>query len=110
MELTACGRARWTIENETFNVLKNDGYNLEHSFGHGKHSLASVLVALNLLAFAFHTVCDITDQLWRTARTRLGPRYNFFAKLAGITEFVIFAAWEELLLTLTHARPPPIPP
>jgi hypothetical protein len=46
-------------------VLKNDRYNLEHSFRDGKHSLASVLVALNLLAFAFHTVCDITDQLWR---------------------------------------------
>ena len=33
VELAACGRARWKIENETFNVLKNKGYNLEHSFG-----------------------------------------------------------------------------
>ena len=31
VELAACGRARWKIENETFNVLKNKGYNLEHS-------------------------------------------------------------------------------
>ncbi len=36
VELAACGRARWKIENETFNVLKTNGYNLEHSFGHGK--------------------------------------------------------------------------
>ena len=35
-ELAACGRARWKIENETFNVLKTNGYNLEHNFGHGK--------------------------------------------------------------------------
>ena len=35
-DLAACGRARWKIENETFNVLKNNGYDLEHSFGHGK--------------------------------------------------------------------------
>jgi hypothetical protein len=55
-ELAACGRARWKIENETFNVLKTTGYNLEHNFGHGKETLASVLVTLNLLAFAFHTV------------------------------------------------------
>ena len=51
----ACGRARWKIENETFNVLKTNGYNLEHNFGHGKETLASVLVVLNLLAFGFHT-------------------------------------------------------
>ncbi len=37
-ELTACGRARWKIENETFNVLKTKGYHLEHNFGHGATS------------------------------------------------------------------------
>jgi len=30
-ELAACGRARWKIENETFNVLKTNGDNLEHN-------------------------------------------------------------------------------
>ena len=35
-DLAACGRARWKIENESFNVLKNNGYHLEHNFGHGK--------------------------------------------------------------------------
>ncbi len=34
-ELAACGRARWKIENESFNTLKTKGYNLEHNFGHG---------------------------------------------------------------------------
>jgi hypothetical protein len=38
VELAACGRARWKIENETFNILKNKGYNFEHSFGHGKQN------------------------------------------------------------------------
>jgi hypothetical protein len=33
-ELAAAGRARWKIENESFNVLKTKGYNLEHNFGH----------------------------------------------------------------------------
>ena len=27
------GRARWKIENETFNTLKNQGYNFEHNYG-----------------------------------------------------------------------------
>jgi hypothetical protein len=110
VELAACGRARWKIENETFNVLKNNGYNLEHSFGHGKHNLAAILVSLNLLAFAIHTVCDIGDELWRAARAKLGPGYNFFSKLAAITTYLIFPSWEDLLLTLAFAKPPPIPP
>ena len=110
VELAACGRARWKIENETFNVLKNKGYNLEHSFGHGKQNLATILVSLNLLAFAFHTVCDLGDQLWRNARAKLGPRYNFFSKLAAITVYLIFPSWDDLLLTLAFAKPPPLPP
>jgi hypothetical protein len=51
-ERAARGRARWKIENEAFNVLKTKGYNLEHNFGHGKQNLSTVLVMLNLLAFA----------------------------------------------------------
>src|SRR5271166_1742883 len=62
-ELAACGRTRWKIENETFNVLKNGGYHLEHSYGHGKKNLAALLATLNLLAFACHTVCDHAEQL-----------------------------------------------
>jgi hypothetical protein len=42
--LAECGRARWKIENERHNVLKNRGYNLEHNFGHG----SSVTPTLNL--------------------------------------------------------------
>jgi hypothetical protein len=110
VELAACGRARWKIENETFNVLKTKGYHLEHSFGHGKENLAAILVSLNLLAFAIHTVCDIGDELWRAARVKLGPRYNFFSKLAAITTYLIFPSWDDLLLTLAFAKPPPIPP
>ena len=110
VELAACGRARWKIENETFNVLKNAGYNLEHNFGHGKQNLATILVALNLLAFAIHTVCDIGDELWVAARQKLGPRYNFFQRLAAITAYLIFPSWDDLLLTLAFAKPPSLPP
>jgi hypothetical protein len=73
------------IENETFHVLKTKGYHIEHNFGHGKQHLASILVTLNLLAFAFHTTCDAADELWRSARKKSGlaapslttwPRYR----------------------------------
>jgi hypothetical protein len=105
-EFAACGRP----ENETFNVLKTKGYNLEHNFGHGKQHLASVLVTLNLLAFAFHTACDIADELWRSARGKHGPRRSFFNNLASITHFLIFDSSQDLLLTLAFAKPAPRPP
>ena len=37
----SAGRARWKMENEHNNVLKNRGYHLEHNFGHGKKHLAA---------------------------------------------------------------------
>jgi hypothetical protein len=67
-------------------------------------------VSLNLLAFAMHTVRDIGDELWRNARTKLGPRDNFFSKLAAITIYLILPSWDDLLLTRAFAKPPPIPP
>ena len=104
------GRARWTIENETFNVLKTGGYNLEHNFGHGKQNLAALLVALNLLAFAFHTVCDLAEDTWRPAKAKAGSGGRFFGRLAPITEYLIFAGRDELLEALAFTRPPPRPP
>jgi hypothetical protein len=106
-DLAACGRARWKIENESFNVLKNNGYHLEHNFGHGKANLSAVFVSLNLLAFAFHTVCDLAEDLWRTAMEKMGSRSRFFENLRSITTFLIFPTWDDLLATLAFARPPP---
>lgn len=86
-ELAACGRARWKVENETFNVLKNNGYNLEHNFGHGKQTLASVFLTLNLLAFAFHTAALLAVLAWREAVAACGAAYRFFENLRTITTY-----------------------
>ena len=106
--LAACGRARWKIENETFNVLKTNGYNLEHNFGHGKETLASVLVTLNLLAFAFHTAARLGVPAWRKAVIARGPTYRFFEHLRTVTIYVVFESWDHLLRSIEAAavRPP----
>ena len=44
MGLMRADRARWKIENETFNTLKNQGYGLEHNHGHGHKHLLAVLM------------------------------------------------------------------
>ena len=53
------GRARWRIENETFNTLKNQGYHYEHNYGHGRQNLSAVFAMPMMLAF----LVDQTQQL-----------------------------------------------
>ena len=93
-EIVACGRARWKIENESFNVLKNHGYELEHNFGHGQKFLAMTLAALNLLAFAWHTVLDLLEPPWQAAREAAAKRTSFFAHILMLTAYVVFPSWE----------------
>jgi hypothetical protein len=106
-EIAACGRARWKIENETFNVLKNNGYNLEHNFGHGKDTLASLLVVLNLLAFAMHNACDLMVRRWQEARRKLGARNRLFNHIWSISAYHVFPSWNALMRTIVTGVPPP---
>ena len=106
-ELVACARARWKIENESFNVLKNNGYHLEHNFGHGQKYLAMMFATMNLLAFTVHTLCDSLDTLWQEARRAKGARKRFFEHLRTITAYLVFPSWHALLNTLIACKPPP---
>jgi hypothetical protein len=72
------GRFVRKIENETFNTLKNQGYNLEHNYGHGKQYLATVLATLMFL----HFLIDIQHKSWlvpclKPHGTVFIPKYNF---------------------------------
>ena len=89
-------------------MLKSNGYNLEHNFGHGKETLASVLVSLNLLAFAFHTAAYLGVLAWRAAVAAGGAKSRFFEHLRTVTIYVIFETWSHLLESIAAAdlRPP----
>ena len=106
-EIAACARARWKIENESFNILKNNGYHLEHNFGHGKQNLAMLFAAMNLLAFAMHTVCDCLEDLWVKAREAKRARKRFFEHIRTITAYLVFPDWRTLMTTLINSKPPP---
>jgi len=105
--MAAAGRARWKIENENFNTLKNNGYNLEHNFGHGKQHLAAILTTMNLIAFAIHTVTNLLDTGWALARKAIGARKRFFEDLRSITTYLVFPNWASLVETLRTGTPPP---
>jgi hypothetical protein len=106
-DIAAAGRARWKIENETFNVMKNHGYELEHNFGHGETFLAMTLAALNLLAFAWHTVLDSVEPPWQAARQAAAKRSSFFAHILTLTSYVVFPSWLALLQALATFTIPP---
>ena len=106
-ELAACGRARWKLDNESFNVLKTRGCNLEHTFGHGKNNLAALLATMNLLAFAIHTHCDLTATAWQKARQRIGARKRFFQHLAIITGYLLLPNRDALIRTLVEGEHTP---
>jgi hypothetical protein len=106
-EIAACGRARWKIENESFNVMKNHGYELEHNFGHGKRFLAMTMAALNLLAFAWHSALDLLEPPWQAARQAAAKRTSFFAHILTLTAYVIFPSWHVFLQAVATFTIPP---
>ena len=95
--IVQAGRTRWKVENENNNVLKTKGYHFEHNFGHGTQHLATFLLTLNLLAFLFHTVLDLTDAKYKLLRTELRVRKTFFDDLRALTRYLFFESWEHLM-------------
>ena len=96
-ELVKGGRCRWKIENETFNTLKNQGYHIEHNYGHGKHHLSMNFFLLNLPAFFMHQIFELTDDLYQQCRVKLGSRRALWERLRSVIFILIFPAWETLL-------------
>lgn len=95
--LVAAGRARWKIENENNNTLKTKGYHLEYNFGHGKQHLSRLLLTMNLLAFALHTLLEVSDQPYKLIRSAVGSRRKFFQHLEALTAYWFFENWDRLM-------------
>jgi hypothetical protein len=103
--LVKCGRARWKIENETNNVLKNYGYHLEHNFGHGERHTCEIYCILNLLAFLVHTLMALCDKTFIVARSYFRRRDEFFNTLRTFFWVFQFHSWDDFLLfVITHAK------
>jgi len=66
-EMVAVARSRWKIENETFNTLKNQGYHLEHNYGHGTEYLATNFAILTFLAFLTDQIAQCLDKSFQKA-------------------------------------------
>jgi hypothetical protein len=91
------GRARWKIENETFNTLKNQGYHLEHNYGHGQHNLSVVLALLMMLVFLVDQTQQLCCPLFQAAwQKRWSNKRSLWEELRNLFHSFLFASMQEL--------------
>jgi hypothetical protein len=78
------GRARWKIENETFNTLKNQGYHFEHNYGHGEQHLSVVLAMLMMLAFLVDQAQQLCCALFQAVWAKLGSKRLLWERMRAL--------------------------
>lgn len=88
------GRARWRIENETFNTLKNQGYQFEHNFGHGYKNLSTNFVFLMMLAFLIDQAQELCCPVFREIVTLAGQRKYLWERIRSYFLVTFIESWE----------------
>ena len=110
MLLMRAGRARWKIENETFNTLKNQGYHFEHNFGHGYQHLSTVMAYLMLLAFLIDQIQQHCCKLFNRALTEAKSKVRFWQQLRGLFHNYLIPNWEALYRGIADGIKPTVIP
>jgi hypothetical protein len=103
------GRARWKIENETFNTLKNQGYHLEHNYGHGEQNLSVVLALLMMLAFLVDQVQQRCCPLFQAAWGKMKTKCHLWEEIRHHFRTLLFDSMAELLTALIRGIVPQKP-
>jgi len=89
------GRAKWKIENETFNTLKNQGYHFEHNFGHGFKHLSTVFAFLMFLAFFIDQIQQSACGLLQAALTEMGSKVRLWGRMKAYFTALFIDSWEQ---------------
>lgn len=99
------GRARWKIENETFNTLKNQGYYLEHNYGHGDKNLSVNMVTMMFTAFLVDQIQQACCQTFKKAFSAMGERPSYFwEKVLSIFKMCFIDSWEHIFTAIAEKR------
>ena len=101
-QLMRGGRARWKIENETFNTLKNQGYNFEHNYGHGEQHLSVVFATMMMLAFLVDQVQQLCCALFRAVWAKLGSKRLLWERMRALFYDYRLESMRELLEALFY--------
>lgn len=97
MKLMRGGRTRWKIENETFNTLKNQGYEFEHNFGHGYKNLSVNFALLMILAFMVDQVQELTCKLFNEALKKAVIKKDLWQGMRSIYMVLNIESYEDVL-------------
>jgi len=87
-KMARMGRSRWKIENEVFNTLKNQAYNFEHNFGHGKENLCTIFAFLMMLAFYVDQIQQSSCQYFKTILNELETKLKFWESIRAVFKIV----------------------
>jgi len=96
------GRARWKVENETFNTLKNQGYHFEHNYGHGKENLSVNLALLMMLAFLVDQVQQRACSLFQAVLNKEGSRKRLWEHVRALFYTLEFACMADIFRALLY--------
>lgn len=88
IEMAGVARCRWKIENETFNTLKNQGYHLEHNYGHGQKYLVTNFAILTFLAFLTDQIAQELDQMFQKAVQGFKTQRAFWEKVRQVFDLL----------------------
>ena len=87
-------RARWKVENETFNTLKTQGYHFEHNYGHGYRNLSTILGNLMMLAFLIDQIQQLCCPQFIQALRKCKKRLYFWEKIRAWFFSAFIDSWE----------------
>jgi hypothetical protein len=96
------GRARWKVENETFNTLKNQGYPFEHNYGHGQRNLSVVLAGLMMLAFLVDQLQQLGDALFQAVFAKKKRLIRLWEQLRALFQTLEFNSMQELFHAILY--------
>lgn len=96
------GRARWKVENETFNTLKNQGYQFEHNFGHGQQFLSLLFATLMMLAFFVDQLQQFGCNLFQAVWHKLGSKQHLWERIRALFFDLPFLSMTQLYQALLY--------
>ena len=97
-------RAKWKIENETFNTLKTQGYHLEHNYGHGKQHLASNLACLTFTAFLINQIEQLSCKLFQEALKIKKSKKALWHAIRGLFDWFCIDNWTDVFTAIIEGR------
>jgi len=96
------GRARWKIENETCNTLKNQGDNFEHNYGHGEQPLSVVCAMLMMLAFLVDQTQQLCCALFQAVWAKLGSKRLLWERMRALFYAYALTSMRQLFEALLY--------